>query len=317
MRFKQRVAVVLAVVFLLGRPAAVDAGWAGMLVQVAAMLSQVRSYVQTAEAYVNQAQAEVRGLLDPGGLVSGIRSLADWRGLFAELTDIGPLWEPFTETRAIVNDAALNYRQAAGFGGYDFGSVGGFLAFLDSQPIGWTAGKQSVWQALVDDLGMPPEVMEHARRAERLRRRAVDLRYARTLDTTLAAAAVLGDQAVSEYGGRGLLAETQDVLDGARRVTGGASDPSPALSEAEAAGTAAQLASLSAHQTAGALALRAAQLSVEARDIRLDAHRAAADAQRTLDRLRHLAGAAVPPMTGQLGNDPMGALRSGAFMDAW
>ena len=70
----------VVVVLLLGRPAAVDASWAGMLVQVTAMLSQIRSYVQTAEAYVAQAGAEVRGLLDPGGLVSGVRSLADWRG---------------------------------------------------------------------------------------------------------------------------------------------------------------------------------------------------------------------------------------------
>ena len=67
---------VLAVVFLLGRPAGVDAGWAGMLVQVAAMLSQIRSYVSTAEAYVAQAHAEVRGLLDPGGWC---RRRARWR----------------------------------------------------------------------------------------------------------------------------------------------------------------------------------------------------------------------------------------------
>jgi len=131
MRLRQALVAVLVVVLLLGRPAAVDASWAGMLVQVTAMLSQIRSYVQTAEAYVAQAGAEVRGLLDPGGLVSGVRSLADWRGLLSELTDAGPLWEPFPETRALVDDAVLSYQAARGLGAYDFGSVAGFVDFLD------------------------------------------------------------------------------------------------------------------------------------------------------------------------------------------
>ena len=81
MRAKQLVAAALVAALLFGRPAAVDAGWAGMLVQVAAMLSQIRAQVSTAEAYVAQAQAEARGLLDPGGLVSSVGSLADWRSL--------------------------------------------------------------------------------------------------------------------------------------------------------------------------------------------------------------------------------------------
>ena len=317
MRVKQAVVTVLVVVLVLGRPAAVDASWAGMLVQVAAMLSQIRGYVSTAEAYVAQAHAEVRGLLDPGGLVSGVRSLADWRSLFSELTDIGPLWEPFTETRALVGDAVLNYQAVRGLGGYDFGSVAGFVDFLDAQPLGWTAGKESAWQVLVDDLGLPAELRDEVRDADRLRRRVIDLRYAAAMDTRLAAAAVLGDHVAGEYVGRGLLEDSAQILDATRRVMGGRSDPDPALSQAEADGAASQLASLGASQSAGALSLRAARLATEAQDVRLDAYGAAARAQQRLDRLAFLASAAAPAMEQSIGGDPMGVLGSGEFMEAW
>ncbi|MCY4658931.1 MAG: hypothetical protein OXF93_03835 [Acidobacteria bacterium] len=317
MRLKQALVALLVVVLLFGRPAAVDASWAGMLVQVTAVLSQIRGYVQTAEAYVAQAHAEVRGLLDPGGLVSGVRSLADWRGVLAELTDLGPLWEPFPETRALVSDAAANYHAVRGLGGHDFGSVAGFVDFLDSQPFGWTAGKESAWQVLVDDLGLPAELRDEVRSADQLRRRVIDLRYASTVDTRLAAAAVLGDHVAGEYAGRGLLEDTAGVLDATRRVMGGRSDPDPALSQAEADSAASQLASLGASQSAGALSLRAARLAAEARDVRLDAYGAATHAQQRLDRLAYLASAAAPAMEESIGGDPMGALGSGEFMEAW
>ena len=317
MRIKQTVVTALVVVVVLGRPAAVDASWAGMLVQVTAMVSQIRGYVQTAEAYVAQAQAEVRGLLDPGGLVSGVRSLADWRSVLAELADIGPLWEPFPETRALVDDAAVNYQAVRGLGGHDFGSVAGFVDFLDAQPLGWTAGKESAWQMLVDDLGLPAELRDEVRGAERLRRRVIDLRYAATVDTRLAAAAVLGGHVAGEYAGRGLLEDTAGVLDATRRVMGGPSDPDPALSQAEADGAASQLATLGASQSAGALSLRAARLAAEARDVRLEAYGVAAHAQQRLDRLAHLASAAAPDMEHSIGGDPMGVLGSGEFMEAW
>ena len=317
MRLKQALVALLVVVLLFGRPAAVDASWAGMLVQVAAVLTQIRGYVQTAEAYVAQAHAEVRGLLDPGGLVSGVRSLADWRNLLAELTDLGPLWEPLPETRALVDDAAANYQAVRGLGGYDFGSVAGFVDFLDSQPLGWTAGKESAWQVLVDDLGLPAQLRDEVRDADRLRRRVIDLRYASTVDTRLAAAAVLGDHVAGEYAGRGLLEDTAAVLDATRRVMGGRSDPDPALSQAEADSAASQLASLGASQSAGALSLRAARLAAEARDVRLDAYGAATHAQQRLDRLAYLASAAAPAMEESIGGDPMGALGSGEFMEAW
>ena len=317
MRIKQTVVTALVVVVVLGRPVAVDASWAGMLVQVTAMVSQIRGYVQTAEAYVAQAQAEVRGLLDPGGLVSGVRSLADWRSVLAELADIGPLWEPFPETRALVDDAAVNYQAVRGLGGHDFGSVAGFVDFLDAQPLGWTAGKESAWQVLVDDLGLPAELRDEVRGAERLRRRVIDLRYAATVDTRLAAAAVLGGHVAGEYAGRGLLEDTAGVLDATRRVMGGPSDPDPALSQAEADGAASQLATLGASQSAGALSLRAARLAAEARDVRLEAYGVAAHAQQRLDRLAHLASAAAPDMEQSIGGDPMGVLGSGEFMEAW
>ena len=317
MRIKQALVAVLVVVLLFGRPAMVDASWAGMLVQVTAMLSQIRGYVQTADAYVAQAHAEVRGLLDPGGLVSGVRSLADWRGVLAELTDLGPLWEPFPETRALVSDAAANYQAVRGLGGHDFGSVAGFVDFLDAQPLGWTAGKESAWQVLVDDLGLPAELRDEVRRADQSRRRVIDLRYASTVDTRLAAAAVLGDHVAGEYAGRGLLEDTAGVLDATRRVMGGRSDPDPALSQAEADSAASQLASLGASQSAGALSLRAARLAAEARDVRLDAYGAATHAQQRLDRLAYLATAAAPAMEESIGGDPMGALGSGEFMEAW
>ena len=303
MRIKQAVVTLLVLVFLLGRPAGVDAGWAGMLVQVAAVLSQIRSYVTTAEAYVNQAQAEVRGLLDPGGIVSGIRSLADWRRQLSELTDTGPLWEPFTQSRALVEDAVINYQQVGDFGSYDFGSAAGVLDFLDSQPFGWTAGKQSVWQVLVDDL--------------ELRQRVVNLQYSATMEARFAAAAVLGDHVAGDYSGRSILEDTVQVLDTTRRFLGGPSDPEPALSHAEAAGVTTQLASVKARQSAGALALRAAQLSAEAQDVRLEAHREAADARRGLEQLASLASVAIPDVTDDVGNDPMGPLGTGDFMAAW
>ena len=317
MRAKQLVAAALVAALLFGRPAAVDAGWAGMLVQVAAMLSQIRAQVSTAEAYVAQAQAEVRGLLDPGGLVSSVGSLADWRSLFSELTDLGPLWEPFTESRALVSDAVLNYQAVRGIGNYDFGTAGGFLDFLDSQPIGWSAGRQSVWQALVDEVGVPAALRDDIREAEQLRRRAVNLRYAATVDTRLAAAAVLGDHVAGEYVGRGMLEDSAQILDGARRLTGGPSDPDPALSQAEFDGVSTQLASLRATHSAGALGLRASQLAADARDIRLDAHRAAADTRRKFDRLADLASVAAVPMQDEVGDEPMTSLASGGFMDAW
>lgn len=317
MRTKQAVAAALVVAFLFGRPAAVDASWAGMLVQVTAMLSQIRGYVQTAEAYVAQASAEVRGVLDPGGLVSGVRSLADWRRPLSELADIGPLWEPLPATRALVGDAVDNYQAVRGIGGHDFGSVAGFVDFLDAQPLGWTAGKQSAWQVLVDDLGVPAQLRDDVRDADRLRRRVVDLRYAAAVETRLAAAAVLGGHVAGEYSGRGLLDDAAGVLDATRRVMGGPSDPDPALSQAEADGAASELASLGASQAAGALSLRAARLAAEAQDARLEAYAAAVDAQRRLDRLAHLASAAAPAMADSIGGDPMRVLGSGAFMAAW
>ena len=317
MRVKQAVAAAFVVAFLFGRPPAVDASWAGMLVQVTAMLSQIRGYVQTAEAHVAQAHAEVRGLLDPGGLVSGVRSLADWRGLLSELADIGPLWEPFPQTRALVDDAVRNHQAVRGLGAYDFGSVAGFVDFLDAQPLGWTAGKESAWQVLVDDLGLPAQLRDEVRDAARLRRRVTDLRYAATVDTRLAAAAVLGDHVAGEYAGRGLLEDTAGVLDATRRVMGGRSDPDPALSQAEADGAASQLASLGVSQSAGALSLRAARLAGEAQDVRLEAYGAAAHAERRLRRLSHLTSAAAPAMEESVGGDPMGVLGSGEFMEAW
>ena len=105
----------------------------------------------------------------------------------------------------MVNDAVRDYQAVRGIGVYDFGTVGGFLEFLDSQPLGWSAGRQSVWQALVDEAGVPAALRDEIREAEQLRRRAVDLRYAATVDTRLAAAAVLGDHVAGEYVGRGML----------------------------------------------------------------------------------------------------------------
>ena len=318
MRMKQALvtAVVVAVVAI-GRPAGVDASWSGMLVQVTAMLSEIRAYVQTAESYVEQAGEEVRGLLDPGGLASGVGSLAGWRSPLSELADIGPLWEPSPETRALVDDALLSYQAARGLGGHDLGSVAGFLGLLDAQPLGWTAGKEAAWQALVNDLGVPAEVRDRAEAADRLRRRVIDLRYGAAMETRLAAAAVLGDAVAAEYVGRGLLEDTADVLDGTRRVMGGPSDPDPALSQAEADGAATQLASLGASQSAGALSLRAARLAAEARGVRLDAYSAAAHGEQRLARLAHLASADAPAMEQSIGSDPMGVLGSGEFMEAW
>ena len=314
---KRLAVAVLVVALLLGRPAGVDASWAGMLVQVTALLSQIRSMVSTAEAYVAQAHAEMRGLLDPGGLVSSARSLADWRGIFSDLTDLGPLWEPLSESRALVDDAAANYQAARGIGGYDFGSVGGLLDFLDSQPLGWTAGKASVWQALVDDAGLPAELRDEVQGIERLRRRVLDLRHAGTVETRLAAAAILGDHVAGEYAGRGMLDDGQHVLDSTRRLMGGPSDSAPALSQAEADGVATELAALRTGQSVGALALRAAQLRAEARGARLDAYEGAEEARRTLDRLAELTAMEFVPIEDDMGNDPMSALGSGGFMGAW
>ena len=291
MRLRQLVATALVVFVVLGRPVAVDAGWGGMVVQVAAMIAQLRTVIQTAETYVNQASAEARGLLDPGGLVSNVRSLADWRNLFSELTDMRPLWRSVSQTRGLVDDARMNYQQLRDIGQYDFGSVGGFLEFMGETPIGWSAGKASIWQVIADQTGLPQGVVDDIRRSDEIRKRVMDVRYARTMETRLAAARILGDQAASEFGGDGVLEETQAVVDATRRLTGGPSDPDPALSEAEAAGAVSQLAAVSASQRVAALGLRAAQYLESARELRLEANREARDTQRRLRRLDHISGA--------------------------
>ena len=276
---------------VLGRPVAVDAGWSGMVVQVAAMIAQLRTVIQTAETYVNQASAEVRGLLDPGGLTSNIRSLADWRSVFSELTDMAPLWRPLSQTRGLVDDAVLNYQDLRDIDQYDFGSVGGFVEFMNETPIGWSAGKASMWQVIVDQAGLPQEVLDDIQLSDEIRKRVMDVRYARTMETRLAAARILGDHVASEFGGDGVLDETQVVIDATRRLTGGASDPEPALSEAEAAGAVSQLAAVSASQRVAALGLRAAQYLQSAEELRLDANRTARDTQRLLTRLEYIEGA--------------------------
>lgn len=317
MRLRQIVATALVVFVVLGRPVAVDAGWSGMVVQAAAMIAQLRTVIQTAETYVNQASAEVRGLLDPGGLVTNIRSLADWRNLFSDLTDMGPLWRPLSQTRGLVDDAVTNYQQVRDIDQYDFGSVGGFLEFMDGTPIGWSAGKASMWQVIVDEAGLPQEVLDDVQRSDEIRKRVMDVRYAQTVETRLAAARILGDHVASEFGGDGVLDETQAVIDATRRLTGGPSDPDPALSEAEAAGAASQLAAVSASQRVAALGLRAAQHLESARELRLDANRAARDTQRTLRRLEHIAGAytdeRLQEMADQLELDPLDA-GAGGFL---
>ena len=309
MRLRQVVATALVVFVVLGRPAAVDAGWGGMVVQVAAMIAQLRTVIQTAETYVNQASAEVRGLLDPGGVVSNIRSLANWRDLFSELTDMAPLWQPLSQTRALVDDARTNYQQLRDIDQYDFGSVGGFLEFMDETPIGWSAGKASIWQAIADRTGLPQEVVDDIQRSDEIRKRVMDVRYARTMETRLAAARILGDQVASEFGGDGVLDETQAVIDATRRLTGGSSDPDPALSEAEAAGAVSQLAAVSASQRVAAVGLRAAQYAESAEELRLEANRAARDTQRTLRRLEHIAEAytdeRLEEIANQLELDPL------------
>ena len=309
MRLRQLVATALVVFVVLGRPAAVDAGWGGMVVQVAAMIAQLRTVIQTAETYVNQASAEVRGLLDPGGLASNIRSLANWRDLFSELTDMAPLWQPLSQTRALVDDARVNYQQLRDIDQYDFGSVGGFLEFMDETPIGWSAGKASMWQAIADQTGLPQEVVDDIQRSDEIRKRVMDVRYARTMETRLAAARILGDQVASEFGGDGVLDETQAVIDATRRLTGGPSDPDPALSEAEAAGAVSQLAAVSASQRVAALGLRVAQYAESAEELRLEANRAARDTQRTLRRLEHIAEAytdeRIEGIADQLELDPL------------
>lgn len=285
MRLRQMVASVLVVLALFGRPVAVDAGWSGMVVQVAAMIAQLRSVIQTAETYVNQASAEVRGLLDPGGVVSEIRSLADWRNLFAELTDTGPLWNPVSNTWGLVDDAVRNYQQVRNIGQYDFGSVEGFLDFMSSMPVGWSAGKQSMWQVLIDGGGWPQEWLDDARVSDEIVRRSMELRYAQTMETRLAVAQILGDQVAGEFGGDGVLQESQDVLDVTRRLTGGPSDPDPALSEAEADGAVSQLSALSANQRIAALGLRAAQYLEDAQELRLEANEVLRSTERRFRRL--------------------------------
>ena len=309
MRLRQLVATALVVFAVAGRPVTVDAGWSGMVVQVAAMIAQLRTVIQTAEAHVNQASAEVRGLLDPGGLVTNIRSLANWRDLFSELTDMGPLWRPLSQTRGLVDDAVTNYQQVRGIDQYDFGSIGGVLEFMDESPVGWSAGKASMWQAMVDQAGFPQAVVDDVRRSDEIRKRVMDVRYARTMETRLAATRILGDHVASEFGGDGVLDDTQAVVDATRRLTGGPSDPDPALSEAEAAGAVSQLAAVSASQRVAALGLRAAQYLESARELRLEANGEARDTERLLRRLQHIESTytddRLEEMADQLELDPL------------
>ena len=223
------VAVGLVCVLSLTAPARSDAGWAAMLVQVASVLGNLRQMLQTAEEMTANATAEFRGLLDPGGVVSGIRSLSDWRGLYRQFLEVPEVWELAPESTALVYEGVANYRTAAqlaggdGWAAYDFGSVAGWNGFLESGPLSWTGGIGTPMGALESLEVVDEDTRTAFRSAVEAESVIHRMRYARSLESRLAAAQLLGATAAegAEALGaeEGLLERLEEAVEKVREVS--------------------------------------------------------------------------------------------------
>ena len=269
-------AALLIFVLSLSVPARTDASWAGILVQVVSVIENLRQIVQTAEEMTANATAEFRGLLDPGGVVSGVTSLSDWRGLYRQFLEVPEMWELAPESAQLVSEGLREYRTAAqlaggdGWSGYDFGSVAGWDSFLLSGPLSWTGGIGTPMGALESLGAVDPDTLAAFRSAVEAEAVIHRMRYARTLESRLASAALLGNSAadVAEALGpdEGTLDALEDVVDEAVAVS--AAD---AASDAEQTGGQTMVVAGLASTAASKLGVAAARFkgAVEERDRKL------------------------------------------------
>ena len=290
------VVVGLVCALSLSAPARSDAGWVAMLVQVVAVLENIRKIVQTTEEMTANATAEFRGLLDPGGLVSGVRSLSDWRGLYRQFLEVPEVWELAPKSTALVAEGLADYHQAAqfaggeGWSGYDFSSLAGWNSFLASGPLSWTGGIGTPMGAL-ESLGVVDDDTRAAFRSAVEAESVVHgMRYARSLESRLASASMLG-AAVAE--GAQAVGPEEGVLEALNEVVEEAGEVSAAESASDAQQSAGQTMVVAglASTAAGKLGVAAARFksAIQERDRKLwEAARQRSQLARSLERLAEL-----------------------------
>ena len=295
-RFRGAFAVLLVCVLFLSAPARTDAAWAGILVQVVSVIENLRQIVQTAEEMTANATAEFRGLLDPGGIVSGIRSLSDWRGLYRQFLEVPEMWELAPETTRLVSEGLGEYRTAAqlaggeGWAGYDFDSLAGWNSFLESGPLSWTGGIGNTMGALESLEAVDDDTLAAFRAAVEAESVVHGMRYARSLESRLASAALLGSAAAE---GAEALGPDEGVLEGLDDIVEEAVTVSSAdtASDAEQTGGQTMVVAGLTSTAAGRLGIAAARFkgAIEERDRQLwEAARRRSETTRSLQRLAEL-----------------------------
>ncbi len=290
------VAVGLVCVLFLTVPSRSDAGWAGMLVQMVSVLENLRRIVQTAEEMTANATAEFRGLLDPGGVVSGIQSLSDWRGLYRQFLEVPELWELAPESTALVSEGLGDYRTAAqlaggdGWSAYDFKSLAGWNGFLESGPLSWTGGIGSTMGALESLDVVDDDTLAAFRSAVEAESVIHGMRYARSLESRLASAALLGaaaaDGAQALGPDEGMLEALEDVVEEAVEVSS-----AETASDAEQSSGQTMVVAGLASTAAGTLGVAAARFkgAIEERDRKLwEAAQRRSEMARGLQRIAEL-----------------------------
>ena len=290
------VAVGLVCVLFLTVPSRSDAGWAGMLVQMVSVLENLRRIVQTAEEMTANATAEFRGLLDPGGVVSGIQSLSDWRGLYRQFLEVPELWELAPESTALVSEGLGDYRTAAqlaggdGWSAYDFKSLAGWNGFLESGPLSWTGGIGSTMGALESLDVVDDDTLAAFRSAVEAESVIHGMRYARSLESRLASAALLGaaaaDGAQALGPDEGMLEALEDVVEEAVEVSS-----AETASDAEQSSGQTMVVAGLASTAAGTLGVAAARFkgAIEERDRKLwAAGQRRSEMTRNLQRIAEL-----------------------------
>ena len=290
------VAVGLVCALFFTAPSRSDAGWAGMLVQMVSVLENLRRIVQTAEEMTANATAEFRGLLDPGGIVSGVRSLSDWRGLYRQFLEVPEVWELAPKSAELVVEGLGDYRTAAqlaggdGWQAYDFQSLAGWNGFLESGPLSWTGGIGTTMGALESLDAVDADTLAAFRSAVEAESVIHGMRYARSIESRLASAALLGSAAAE---GAQALGPDEGLLESLEEVVEEAVEVSSAetASDAEQSSGQTMVVAGLASTAAGKLGVASARFkaAIEERDRKLwAAARRRSEMTRSLQRIAEL-----------------------------
>ena len=307
------VAVGLVCVLCLTVPARSDAGWAGMLVQMVSVLENLRQIVQTAEEMTANATAEFRGLLDPGGLVSGIRSLSDWRGLYRQFLEAPEVWELAPESTALVSEGLGEYRTAAQLAGRRRLAgvrlqLAGGLERLSRERSVVVDGRHRDDDGALESLDVvDADTLAAFRSAVEAESVIHGMRYARSLESRLASAALLGSAAAE---GAQALGPDEGVLEALEAVVEEAVEVSSAetASDAEQTGGQTMVVAGLASTAAGRLGVAAARFkeAIEERDRKLwAAAQRRSEMTRSLQRIAELdfTVSDTPPPFGTVDNE--------------